>query len=73
MLSKVRKIGKNTIYYGLGNILNKSLGFILIPIYSRLIPIEQYGVLAILELLILLLLAVLNFGITSGHERYFLP
>ncbi len=71
MLDKVRNIGRNTIYYGVGNILNKSLGFILIPIYSRLIPIDQYGVLAILELLILLFLAILNFGITSGHERYF--
>ena len=36
-----------------------------------MIPIEQYGVLAILELIILLLLALLNFGITSGHERFF--
>ncbi len=71
MLNKVRKIGKNTIYYGLGNILNKSLGFILIPIYSRVIPIEQYGVLAIVELFVMLLLALLNFGVTAGHERYF--
>ena len=71
MLKKVREIGTNTIYYGLGNILNKSLGLFLIPVYSRHIPIEQYGVLAILELTILLLLALLNFGITSGHERFF--
>jgi O-antigen/teichoic acid export membrane protein len=71
MLNKVRTIGTNTLYYGLGNILNKSLGFILIPVYSRLIPIEQYGVLAILELIIMLLLALLNFGITAGHERFF--
>jgi O-antigen/teichoic acid export membrane protein len=71
MLKKIREIGTNTAYYGIGNILNKSLGFILIPIYSRVIPIEQYGVLAILELIILLLLALLTFGITSGHERFF--
>jgi O-antigen/teichoic acid export membrane protein len=71
MLDKVRKIGTNTFYYGLGNILNKSLGFILIPIYARHIPIDQYGVLAILELIILFLLAILNFGIPSGHERFF--
>jgi len=71
MLSEVRKIGTNMFYYGLGNILNKSLGFILIPVYARHIPIEQYGILAILELIILLLLAILNFGITSGHERFF--
>lgn len=71
MLSEVRKIGTSTFYYGLGNILNKSLGFILIPVYARHIPIEQYGILAILELIILLLLAILNFGITSGHERFF--
>jgi O-antigen/teichoic acid export membrane protein len=71
MLTKVRKIGTNTIYYGLGNILNKSLGLFLIPLYARHIPIERYGVLAILELTILLLTALLNFGITSGHERFF--
>ena len=71
MLSKVRKIGTNTMYYGLGNILNKSLGFILIPIYTKHILIGQYGVLAILELIIVALLALLNFGITSGHERFF--
>lgn len=71
MLSKVRKIGSNTMYYGLGNILNKSLGFILIPIYTKHILITQYGVLAILELIIVALLALLNFGITSGHERFF--
>jgi O-antigen/teichoic acid export membrane protein len=71
MLNKVREIGTNTFYYGLGNILNKSLGLILIPLYARHIPIEQYGVLAILELTILLLTALLNFGITSGHERFF--
>lgn len=71
MLSKVRKIGTNTMYYGFGNILNKSLGFILIPIYARKIPIEQFGVLAILELIILVFMALLTFGITSGHERFF--
>jgi O-antigen/teichoic acid export membrane protein len=71
MLKKVRKIGTSTMYYGFGNILNKSLGFILIPIYARRIPIEQFGILAILELIILTFLALLTFGITSGHERYF--
>jgi O-antigen/teichoic acid export membrane protein len=71
MLKKVRKIGTSTMYYGFGNILNKSLGFILIPIYARRIPIEQFGILAILELIILAFLALLTFGITSGHERYF--
>lgn len=71
MLKKVRNVGTSTIYYGAGNLLNKSLGLILIPLYARHIPIEQYGVLAILELTILMLTALLNFGITSGHERYF--
>jgi O-antigen/teichoic acid export membrane protein len=71
MLNKVRKIGTNTIFYGIGNIFNKSLGLFLIPIYAQKIPIEQYGILAILELTIQLLLALLNFGITSGHERFY--
>jgi O-antigen/teichoic acid export membrane protein len=71
MLRQIRKLGKQTAIYGFGNILNKMLGFILIPLYNNFIPIGVFGNLAVMEITILFLTAVLHFGIFSGHQRYF--
>jgi O-antigen/teichoic acid export membrane protein len=35
--------------YGLGLALNYGIGFILLPVYSRLMPAEQYGILELLN------------------------
>lgn len=71
MLGQIRKLGKQTVIYGLGNILNKMLGFILIPLYNNYIPIGPFGNLAVMEITILFLCSVLHYGIFSGHQRYF--
>jgi O-antigen/teichoic acid export membrane protein len=71
MLGQLRKLGKQTAIYGFGNILNKMLGFILIPLYNNFIPIGDFGNLAVMEITILFLTSILHFGIFSGHQRYF--
>jgi O-antigen/teichoic acid export membrane protein len=71
MLQKLRNIGKQTFVYGLGSILNKMLGFILIPLYYHHIPIEHYGTLVFYETIIVFLAAFLNYGIGPGLQRYF--
>lgn len=71
MLGQIRKLGKQTAIYGFGNILNKLLGFILIPLYNNFIPIGAFGDLAVMETTILLLTSILHFGISSGHQRFF--
>jgi len=71
MLDQVRKITRQTAVYGLGNVLNKLLGFLLIPLYNNFIPIGRFGDLAVLETTILLFTSILHFGVFSGHQRYF--
>ena len=71
MLGKLKRLGSQTLIYGSGNLINKLLGFILIPVYSQFIPIADFGILAVLEISILFLSSVLHFGINSGHQRYF--
>ena len=71
MLGQIRKLGKQTVVYGLGSILNKMLGFLLIPIYNNFIPIGTFGDLAVMEITILLLTSILHFGVFTGHQRYF--
>ena len=71
MLGQIRKLGKQTAIYGFGSILNKMLGFLLIPLYNNFIPIGEFGNLAVMEITILFLTSILHFGIFSGHQRYF--
>lgn len=71
MLNKLRNIGKESAVYGLGNVLNKLLGFILIPLYNNHISIDDFGILSIFEISIMFLSVVLNFGIHIAHQRFF--
>lgn len=71
MLSKLRNLGKQTFVYGIGSILNKLLGFILLPFYQTYIPIGNFGNLVYFETIILFLTTILNFGISPAHQRFF--
>ena len=71
MLDKLRKVGQQAFVYGFGNILNKMLGFLLIPLYISRIPISDFGILSIFEIIILFLSTLFSFGIGSAHQRYF--
>lgn len=71
MLDKLKKVGQQTVIYGLGNILGKMLGFLLIPLYITKIPISDFGILSIFEIIILFLSTLFSYGIASAHQRYF--
>lgn len=71
MLQKLKSLGKLTAVYGIGSILNKLLGFILIPLYNKQIPIADFGILVVFETTILLLTAILSFGLNAAHQRFF--
>jgi O-antigen/teichoic acid export membrane protein len=71
MTKKPASFFSQILIYGAGLALNYGIGFILLPIYSRLMPTDQYGTLEILnrtvEIVSLLLLT--QYGIT--YIRFF--
>ena len=71
MFSYLKSLLKDSAIYSLGNILNKAAGLYLLPIYSVFIPIGEFGILTILELIILALIQICNLGLTAGFQRYF--
>ena len=44
----VKRLAASSAIYGLGGVLQKLLGFVLVPIYTRYLSPEEYGVLALL-------------------------
>ena len=64
-------IFKNIFTYELGDLIQKSILFFLIPIYSSYISTDDYGVLGILMVTSLLIQPLLSLGLTNGVARFF--
>jgi len=71
MFSQIKKIGKETFIYGISGVLTSSVGFLLLPIYTRYLTPSDYGMLEILDTTVKILSMFLMLGITSGMFRSF--
>lgn len=71
MLDQLRNTVKNSFFYSLGNMAGKLSGIILLPLYTKFLPIEDYGLLALLEITYLLILSLSGMGVKNALMRYY--
>ena len=71
MFKEFVNLGKNSIIYGIPDIVAKSVGFFMIPIYTRLLTPEDYGVMAMLMLFTTFVGILLPLGIRYAFTRYY--
>jgi O-antigen/teichoic acid export membrane protein len=62
---------KETFIYSLGNLSNKIVGFILLPLYTSYISIHDFGVLGLIEPLTQLIFTSLSLGLNSAFMRWY--
>ncbi|WJG09743.1 oligosaccharide flippase family protein [Aliiglaciecola sp. LCG003] len=70
-MSEMQTIAKFGQIYTLGNLVNRSAGFLLIPLYTYTLTLEEYGLLAILLALTDILSLLFGFGFTAGIGRFY--
>lgn len=66
-----KKLFKEIAIYGLGDLLLKAISLITFPIYSRLLTVEDYGVMNSITTTVGLISAVIILGGDSAYARYF--
>lgn len=71
MLQNLKSAFKSTLIYGLGNLSIKLAGFVLLPLYTKYLSVSDYGVLALLESVSQILVAVFSFSLTSALFRWY--
>lgn len=73
MLKDIKNTSKHTIIYALGNIGVKLIGLVLIPVYTdpKFLSQANYGVLAVLEATLQLLIGVLTMAMTTSLSRWY--
>jgi len=62
---------RHSAVYGLGTVLAKGLGFLMLPLYTHYLSPRDYGVLEMLDLTMTLIGMFLNMGITAALLRYY--
>ena len=69
MLEVLKSVARHFVVYGLGNLLNKVVSFILIPVYTHYLAAAEYGTLELLELTQYIASMCLALGIGSSVLR----
>ena len=69
--SKLLQLFKNSFYYGLGSLVQRFLSVILLPIYTRYLTPEDYGIIALATIFMTILTTITMSGLTNGISRYF--
>ena len=68
---EVRSVGRHSLIYMLGPAFSQLVGFLLIPIYTRLIAPSEYGVMSLVDVFLTLTMMVLGMGLADGMTRFY--
>lgn len=69
LLNSVRQTFHHGFIYGFGSILTRSIGFFLIPLYTRHLNPSHYGTLSILTITSYIAIAIFKLGFNSAFFR----
>jgi O-antigen/teichoic acid export membrane protein len=70
-MSVYRKLGGQTLIYGLGNIVPRILNYAILTFYyTRRFSVEQYGIITELYAYVAILLVILTYGMETGLFRF---
>lgn len=69
MIKDLRNTFKQTAIYGLSNIFVKAAGLLLLPIYTSSLSLEEYGMLAMFELITQFFVGVISFSLPASMLR----
>jgi O-antigen/teichoic acid export membrane protein len=70
MFNSLKYTLKHSVIYGLGNISSKLIGFVLLPLYTKYLTVDEYGMLAILDITSQFLVSIFSLNIGTAMMRW---
>ena len=67
----LKRIGLDSVVYGLGTALGKAVPFLLLPFYTKYLEPSDYGVIEIMSILSAFLTSLINLGLDSAQSFFF--
>jgi len=69
-LNPLKKLLGQTAVYGLSSILGRTLNYLLVPLYTSVMPSSDYGVISQLYAFVAFLMVFLTFGMETSYFRF---
>jgi len=73
MFQTIFRLIKHTAIYGAGNVLTRLIWFVLLPVMTRILSPEQFGVQVLFYILIAIMMEIVRLGQDVALLRYFIP
>jgi len=72
MFKDIIRLTKHSAVYGIGNILSRSLSFLLLPLYSNVLPTAEYGKVGILFAYLAFFNVIFLYGLDTTFLRFYI-
>ena len=72
MLESLKKLTRHSAVYGIGHIVTRSVGFLLLPLYTNFLDPTALGIAAIVFLYLAIMTILYTYGIDSAFLRYYI-
>ena len=69
-MAGIRSLMKDTAIYGLSSIVGRFLNWCLVPLYTIMFAVEEYGVVTYVYSVVALALIILTYGMETGFFRF---
>ena len=71
MFQDLKRLVKDSLIYGIGTVSRSLIGFILIPLYTRYLTTEEYGILALALVALASLNILFELGMSKALFRFY--
>jgi len=68
----IKRLVKHSAVYGVGHILSRSVGFLLLPLYTNLFSTDGFGVAGLAMTWLTLLTLLYSYGLDAGFMRFYI-
>jgi len=70
-LSTIKNLFKQTFVYGLATVLPRMVSFLLVPLYTDILPKEEYGEISVIFAYFVLINVILAYGMETAFFRFY--
>jgi len=67
----VKQLAGESLVYGVAGVITRCIGIVLIPLYTRVFKPDDYGIVALLDVFIMLVLQFVVLGLDTATTRWF--
>ena len=72
IFQSLKGLFRNSVIYGISHMLSRFINFLLLPLYTHVLPPDEYGVVGIIFTYIAILFVLYTYGLSSAFFRFFM-